>query len=242
MTDSVKKGLRFVFVGVLLFAVSLGLALAVDQAISLVTLRVVSASSGPEGTDLMKVGLWLGNDLLLLGVVTALLFYLVFVRSGRLLPVIITAAVIFVALNLFSGRHLLPQLLVTPTPAALAEQYVLALSHNDLEAALRLTDQSEQCDALVAEQFRAHRERLIQSVGHHSAQPNIRAVTVKSLTTFYEKPVPQGFVLLPPVPKQLVTVVAETESARTLWLNLRMSYQPIVGRRYVCGEEIDAEA
>jgi hypothetical protein len=61
-----------------------------------------------------------------------------------------------------------------------------------------------------------------------------------SIRTFYDKPVPQGFVIMQPVPKNQTTIMAETEDDGVVWLSLKMSYKPFLGTRYICGQYIDS--
>lgn len=63
--------------------------------------------------------------------------------------------------------------------------------------------------------------------------------SVRNLTTFYEKPVSPAFVLMQPVPQQIATVAVALENDRTMWLNLKMSYRPFLGTRYLCGENVN---
>jgi hypothetical protein len=170
--------------------------------------------------------------------VAAVLFILVFRHPRRLLPVSIASALVFVALNLFSGRHVLPQLLIWPSPAPLSERYVQALAANDVEAALRLTDRSPKCDALLAQVFQDDQARLKQILGDDGGKLDIRNTSVKRTMTFYDKPLPRGSGILQPVPQQLVTVMAETEKSSPIWLSLKMSYGPLLGTRYICGGEM----
>jgi hypothetical protein len=156
-----------------------------------------------------------------------------------LLPVSIIAPLLFVALNLYSGRHILPQLLVWPPPSSLTEQYVQALGSNDLEAILRLTDQSEACETIMAQVFQKHQAQLSQKVGNDRPETSFQNISVKSFRTFYDQPVSQRFVMMQPVPGQQVTFVAEMEDGQTIWLNLRMRYTPFWGTRYICGQAVD---
>jgi hypothetical protein len=41
-----------------------------------------------------------------------------------------------------------------------------------------------------------------------------------------------------PVPRQLATITAKTEKGSTIWLNLKMTYSPFLGTRYICGAEV----
>jgi len=146
----------------------------------------------------------------------------------------------FIGLNLFSGRHILPQLLVWPTPISLSERYVQALAADDLEAALQLTDGSDKCETVTVQAFEEDQARLKQRIGANMKEATIRDISIPSIKTFYDKPLPQGLVIVQPVPKQLATVMAKTENGETIWLSLKMSYSPFLGTRYICGKDIDS--
>ncbi len=242
MSQKYKTVLILVLTGLSILVISIFLTLAINQARSLISLYTASAapSSAIGASNLMRPSTRFGNDALILVSVAAVLFLLVVRRPGRLLPVSIIAALVFIALNLYSGRHVLPQLLVWPTPVSLSEQYMQALGSNDLAAALRLTDRSDGCETIMGQVFQDHRALLKQKVGADRPEAGIRDTSVKRIATFYDKPVPQGFVIMQPVPKQLATIMAETGNGGTIWLNLKLSYTPFLGTRYICGEDIDS--
>ena len=232
-----KNVLFWIITGIVLVLIATFLTLAIDQAVRLTRLYDASASPGPL-TDYSQLrGLSFGNDLLILAAVALILFVLVRGRPRRLLPVTIVAILVFVALNLFSGRHVLPGVLVWPSPVPLSERYVQALAANDVEAALRLTDRSPECEALMAEVFRDDQARLKRILGEDGETLDVRNASVMRFVTFYDKPLPQESGILQPVPQQLVTVMVETEKGSPIWLNLKMSYGPFFGTRYICGEE-----
>ena len=197
-------------------------------------------SSATGASNLLRPSTLFGNDALILVSVAAILFLIVFRRPRGLLPLSIIAVLIFVGLNLYSGRHVLPQLLIWPSPVSLSEQYVQALAADDLEAALRLTGGSDACKTRMKQAFQDHQARLTQRLGDGRRELGIQETSVKSLVTFYDKPVPQGFVLMQPVPKHLATIMAETENGGASWLSLKMSYKPFLGTRYICGKDIDS--
>lgn len=234
-----KTGLIWVLTGIYLLIIAVLLTLAIDQAYLLVSLYRISAAPGPV-TDFSGLGqLSFSSDLLIVAIAASILLLLVWRRLRRLLPITMIAILIFVALNLYSGRHVLPQLLIWPAPSSLSKQYVQALAANDLEAALHLTDESEVCETIMKQAFQKHQAQLKRRTNSAGLETNIQDISGKSFTTFYDKPVPQGFVLLQPVPSQLVTVMAEMENGQTIWLNLKMRYTPFWGTRYICGEDID---
>jgi len=242
MSRKYKAGLILVITGICVLIISAFLTLAVDQARILVSLYAASAAPSSAGGagNLLRPDMLFGDDALILFSVAAVLFLLVFRRPRRLLPVLIVAALVFVGLNLYSGRHILPQLLIQPSPVALSERYVQALAANDLDAALLLTDGSDACDETMAQVFQDHRALLKQSVGDPLPESSIRDISIASITTFYDKPLPEGFVTMQPVPKQLAIIRAKAESDRTIWLNLKMGYRPFLGTRYICGKDIDS--
>lgn len=228
--------------GLCILAVSALLTLAIGQARSLVSLYTVSVSP-PRAAgvrNLWKLNTSLSSDVVILAIVAALLFILVFRHPRRLGPVSIVAGMTFIGLNLFSGRHILPQLLVWPTPISLSERYVQALAADDLEAALQLTDGSDKCETVTVQAFEEDQARLKQRIGANMKEANIREISIPSIKTFYDKPLPQGLVIVQPVPKQLATVMAKTEIGETIWLSLKMSYSPFLGTRYICGKDIDS--
>jgi hypothetical protein len=232
---SYKTVLISVLISIYLLAISALLTLAIDQAILLTKLYGVSASPGPV-TDFSNLRrLSFSNELLILAILAVIIFVLVFRHPRRLLPLSITAVLLFVALNLYSGRHLLPQLLIWPTPGSLAEQYARALASDDLEAALRLTDGSEACEATMEQVIQTRRAELRQRLGDGQSETGIKNTSVKRITTFYEKPVPHGFVVMQPVPSQHVSTETEMENDKSIWLSLKMRYTHFFGTRYIAG-------
>lgn len=242
MGERLKAGLILVLTGISVLVITACLTLAVKQARILISLYAASAapSSATGVSNLLRPSTLFGNDALILVSVAAILFLIVFRRPRRLLPLSIISVLIFVGLNLYSGRHVLPQLLIWPSPVSLSEQYAQALAADDLEAALRLADGSDSCQRRVREAFQDHRARLTQRLGDERHVPDIRDTNVMSFATFYDKPVPQRTAIMQPVPQHLATIMAETENGRTIWLNLKMSYRPLLGTRYICGAGIDS--
>lgn len=238
---NIKTGLIVVLTGIYLLVVSALLTLALEQAIILIQLYRVSAapSAAADLDGLLRFRMSFGNDILIWTIITVVLFVLVFKYRRRLLPVSISAILLFVALNLYSGRHLLPQLLIWPTPNSLAEQYVQALAANDLTTVLRLSGPSDECQAKMTQVFQNHLTQLKQKVGTDQSEIDIRSVIGRNITTFYDKPVATGFMIMQPVPQQLVTIMVEMENHGSIWLNLKMSYSPFLGMRYICGQDID---
>jgi hypothetical protein len=218
------------------------LTLAVHQARILISLYSASAapSSATGASNLLRPSTLFGNDALIMVSVAAISFLIVFRRPCRILPLSIVAVLIFVGLNLYSGHHVLPQLLIWPSPVLLSEQYAQALAADDLEAALRLTDGSDECKIRAKKAFQDHRARLTQRLGDERNVLGIGNTDVKSFATFYDKPVPQRSAIVQPVPQHLATIMAETENGGIVWLNLKMSYRPFLGTRYICGAGIDS--
>jgi hypothetical protein len=235
MARSLKTGLVYVLIGLFLLLVALCLTLAIDQAIRLISLYQVSSHAG--GPDLLRLRQGLGNDVLPWVVVAAVLFLVVFTRPGRLLPVSVVAALVFLVLNLFSGRHVLPEAWVPPSAVSLSERYVQALAANDEDAALRLTDGSDECVMLTTQVFRDDQALLRRRLGDDWPESGIGDISVIRFTTFYDQPLPRGLVIPQPVPQQLASIMAETGGGDTFWVSLKMSYTPFLGTRYICGEE-----
>lgn len=242
MSRKYRAGLVLALTGIGILVVSALLTLAIGQARNLVSLYTVSVSP-PRATgvrNLWRLNTSLSSDVLILAIIAALLIILVIRRPRRLGPVSIVAGLAFIGLNLFSGRHILPQLLVWPSPVSLSEQYVRALAADDVETALWLTDGSDKCKRVTVQAFQEDRSRLKKTIGDNLTEANIEDIFVASIRTFYEKPLPQGFVIMQPAPKQLATVMTKTENGKTIWLNLKMSHSPFLGTRYICGGEIDS--
>ncbi len=234
-----KTGLILILTGIYLLVVSAFLTLAISQTILLTRFYRVSASPAPatEVYNLSRISF--SNEVLILLIIAVILFLLVRRRPRRLLPVSIIAALVFITLNLYSGRHVLPQLLIWPTPISLSEQYIQALGSNDLEAALRLTDQSDTGETIMAQVFQKHQAQLSQKLGNDRSETSFQNISGQRFRTFYEQPVPQRFVMMQPVPNHLVTIGAKMENGKTIWLNLKMRYTPFLGTRYICGQDMD---
>jgi|GEM_PF-2777892 len=240
MARKYKTGLILILTGLYLLVMSAFLTLAIRQAIRLISLFQVSGSSPPTTVvrNLQRLSLNLPNDALITAIVAVILFILVFRYPRRLFLISISATLIFITLNLFSGRHVLPQILVWPTPITLSEQYIHALASNDLETALGLTNRSDECDKIMVQVFRDHQALLKQRLGDDEPETIIQNILVEKITTFYDKPVPKGLVIMQPVPSQLATIMVEPENDGTIWLTLKMKYKPFLGTRYICGQVI----
>ena len=219
MKQKLKKGTEYVLMGGFLLVVSALLLLAVSH---------VGRFYRPLRTPLLeRLGL-LGIALVLLAL-AALLFAVVFRHPRRLLAVSFLGILAFVVLNLVSGRHVLPEMLIWPSPRTLSERYVQALAAGDLEAALQLTHPSHECHQTMTRQFLDQRAQLAERLGDGWPESGFRHSTVKRITYFYDNHIPQ----------QLVHIRVETEAGETDWLTLRMRYQPLMGARYICGTGID---
>jgi len=238
MRQKSKSVFVLILTGLWLLIVSAFLTLAINQARQLTNLYAASAAPPPAigASNLLRPGG--GNDGLILVGVAAVLFLLVFRRPRRLLFVSVGAVLVFFVLNLASGRHVLPQLLIWPSPVSLSERYVQAVALDDLGAVLRLTDRSVRCETVMRQLFQDHRRQWGQQVGLSQPASVKDTVSVERISTFYEKPVTQRILFMQPAPHQLATIGTRLENGRTVWLNLKMSYRPFVGRRYLCGDEI----
>jgi hypothetical protein len=239
MRQKLKRVLVFILAGLWLLTVSAFLTLAINQTRQLTRLYTVSAAPPPaidEAGNLLRPGG--ANDLLVLVVMAVVLFLLVFRRPRRLVIISIGAGLLFFVLNLYSGRHLLPQLLIWPSPVSLSEQYVQAVTLDDLETTLCLTDRSSRCETVMRQLFQDHRRQWGHQVDLNQPGSVIDTVSVERITTYYEKPVAPRVLFMQPPPHQLATLGARLENGRTVWLNLKMSYRPFFGRRYLCGDEM----
>ena len=98
-----------------------------------------------------------------------------------------------------------------PSPVPLSERYVQALAADDLEAAMRLTDRSPECEALMAEVYQGDRARVERLLGDDGGTLDVRDASVMRFVTFYDKPLAREAGVLQPVPQQLVTFMVETD-------------------------------
>jgi hypothetical protein len=213
--QKLKNGIKYVLMGGFLLVVSALLLLAVSQ---------VGHFYYPMQTPLLE-RLGLPGIALALLALAALLFAVVFRYPRRLLAVSLLGILAFVVLNLVSGRHVLPEMLIWPSPRTLSGRYVQALAAGDLEAVLQLTHPSHECHQIMAEQFLEQRAQLAERLGDGWSESDFRHSIAKRITFSYDDPVPQ----------QLVHI-----QVRTVWLTLRMRYKPLMGARYICGTGIDS--
>ena len=220
MKQKFKKGIKYVLMGSLLLAVSALLLLAVSH---------VGRFYRPMRTPLLE-RLGLPGIALALLALAAILFAVVFRHPRRLLAVSLLGILAFVVLNLVSGRHVLPEMLIWPSPRTLSERYVQALAADDLEAALQLTHPSHECHQIMTQQFLAQQAQLAERLGDGWSESGFRHSTEKGITISYDDHMPQ----------QLVHIQVETEAGRTVGLTLRMRYQRLMGARYICGTGIDS--
>jgi hypothetical protein len=179
---------------------------------------------------LERLGL-LGIALVLLAL-AAILFALVFRHPRRLLAVFILGILAFVVLNLVSGRHVLPEWLVRPSPQTLTERYVQALAAGDLEAALQLTHPSHECHQIMTQKFLDDRARLEGRLGDGWSESGLRYSIAKPPATLHDDQMSQ----------QVVHIQVETEAGQTVGLALRMRYKPLRGARFICGMGVPAGA
>jgi hypothetical protein len=243
MSGKLKTGLRFVLTGAWLLFLSALLMLAIDQAITLGNLYAASILPGPAA-DLStlagpRIEFWVYA--LAAFIVASVLFVVVWRHSRRLLLASALMLLAFAGLNLYSGRHVLPQVLVWPWPPALLEEYTQALVSDNLEAALRLTDRSHDCTQATMQAFSEHQTQLRQRLGTDWQEKGVRSSPHRSIMTYYEKPVPTGDILQP-VPTHLFRLLVRTERGKLAWLvGLKSSYKPFLGGRYICGQGMDPE-
>jgi hypothetical protein len=247
MVGKLKKGFVYLLIAGWFLLLSALLMLAIDQALTLSHLYAASISAGPASDPSTvtgpRVGFWVYP---LAAVVLASLPLLVARRHlRRLLLASALMLLAFAGLNLYSGRHLLPQLLAWPWPwpwpSALLQEYAQALAADDLEAALRLTDGSDQCRQAVTEVFSDHQSQLRQKLGADWQEAGLHASPHRSIMTYYEEPVPSRGILQP-VPTQLVRLLVRRERGNLAWLvGLKVRYKPFLGARYFCGQGLDPE-
>jgi hypothetical protein len=214
------NGTKYVLMAAFLLVISALLLLAANH---------VGRFYRPMRTPLLEQLGLLGIALVLLAL-AAILFAVVFRHPRRLLAVALLGIMAFVALNLVSGRHVLPQMLIWPSPRALSERYVQALAADDLEAALQLTYPSHECHQIMPQQFLEQQAQLAQRLGDGWSESGFRHSSAKRITIFHDDHMPQ----------HLVHIQVETEAGRTVWLTLRMRHKPLMGARYICGTGIDS--
>jgi hypothetical protein len=243
MKERLKMGLVYILAGGWLLFLSALLMLAIDQAMTLSHLYATSISPGPASDLNALAGPRIDFRVYALAaaIVASVLFVVVRRQPRRVLLPSALMLLAFATLNLYSGRHLLPQVLVWPWPSALLEEYTQALAADDLEAALRLTDGSEDCTEAVIEAFSEHQSQLRQTLGAEWQEIGVRSSPFWSITTYYEKPVPRNGILQP-VPTQLVRLLVRKERGELTWLvGLKVRYKPFLGARYICGQGMDPE-
>lgn len=243
MIGKLKTGLKYALIVIWFLFLSALLMLAIDQALTLRSLYAASISPGPASDPSALAGpridLWIYA--LAAAILASVLFAVVRRHRRRFLPASVLLLLAFAALNLYSGRHLLPQVLVPPLPSALLEEYTQALAADDLEAALRLTDRSQGCTQAMKEAFSEHQAQLRERLGADWQQAGLHSSPHRSIMTYYEKPVPTGG-FLQPVPTQLVRLLVRTEGGKLAWLvGHKLHYKPFLGARYLCGQGMDPE-
>jgi hypothetical protein len=243
MIGKLKVGLVYVLTGVWLLFLSALLMLAIDQDLTLSRLYAASTSPGPASDLSALAGPRLDFWVYPLAAVTvaAVLFAVVRRHPRRLLLASAIMLLTFAALNLYSGRHLVPQVLVWPRPSALLEKYAQALAAEDLEAALSLTDGSRDCTQAMMQAYSEHQSLILQRLGAGWQEAGVYSSPSREVTTYYEKPVPRK-VILQPVPTQLFRFMVRTERGKLAWLvGLKVRYKPFLGARYICGQGMDPE-
>ncbi len=242
MTEKLKTVLAYALIGLWFLFLSALLMLAIDQAMRLTRLYAVSISPGPA-SDLSalagpRIGFWVYP--LAAVIVASVLFVVVRRHPRRLLLASVLMLLAFAALNLYSGRHVLPQVLVWPRPAVILEKYTQALAADDLEAALRLTDRSHDCTQATMQAFSEHQAQLHKRLGADWQEEGVSSSPHWSVMTYYEKPVPMGGILQP-VPSQQFRLQVRTERGKLAWIGLKLRYKPFLGARYICGQGMDPE-
>ena len=172
MKQKLKMGIKYVLMGGFLLVISALLLLAVSH---------VGRFYHPMRTPVLeRLGL-AGIALALLALASSL-FAVVFRHPRRLLAVSLLGLLAFVVLNLVSGRHVLPEMLIWPSPRTLSERYVQALAADDLEAALQLTHPSHECHQIMTQQFLDQRAQLTGRFGYGWSEYDFRHSTAKRIT------------------------------------------------------------
>jgi hypothetical protein len=105
-------------------------------------------------------------------------------------------------------------------------------------AALDLSEQSVACLAATAAAFEDHKALLQQQLGATGDAAQLENVTVRSATWFYERPVPERYLFMLPVPSQLYAVAARFDGDRTVVFDLKTRHQPYFGPRHLCGQDM----
>jgi hypothetical protein len=218
--QKLKVGIKYLLMGGFVLVVSALLLLAVSH---------LGRFYRPMQAPLLE-RLGIPGIALVLLTLAAILFAVVFRHPRRLLAVSLLGILALLVLNLVSGRHALPEMLIWPSPQTLSERYVQALAADDLEAALQLTHPSHECHQIMTQQFLDQRAQLTGRLGDGWSESGLRHSTAKRITAAYDDHMPQ----------QLVQIQVETEAGRKVWLTLRMRYRPLMGARYICGTGIDA--
>jgi len=243
MNKKLKMGLVYILTGGWLLFLSALLMLAIDQALTLNRLYAASTSPSPS-SDLSalagpRIALWVYP--LAAVIVASVLFVVVRRYPRQIWPASLLVILVFVALNLYSGRHLVPQSLVWPRPSALLEKYTQALAADDLEAALRLTDRSHNCTQALIQAYSEHQSLIRQGLGTGWQEAGVHSSLSRDVMTYYEGHVPRKGILLP-IPTQLVRFMVRTERGELVWLvGLKLRYKPFLGARYICGQGKDPE-
>jgi hypothetical protein len=244
MIGKLKKGFVYLLIGGWFLLLSALLMLAIQQALRLSHLYAASISSGPASDLNALAGPRIGIQAYALtaAIVASVLLVVVRRHPRRLLLASALMIVAFATLNLYSGRHLLPQVLVWPWPPALLERYTQALAADDLQAALSLTDGSQDCTQAVTLAYIEHQALLEQRLGADWKDEGVYSSPHRSILTYYEEPLPSRGILQP-VPTQLVRLlVRRNERSELAWLvGLKVRYQPFLGVRYICGQGMDPE-
>ena len=242
MAGKLGRGLGYLLMGGYLLALSALLVLALHQAMGLVGLHNawVALPLARSLSSQWWAGIGAGGYALGMAGIAVSLFILVYRHPRRLLSVTLIIVLTVAGLNLYSARHALPQALIWPNPRSLSDQYLQALADEDLEAALRLTDGSDACASTMSQVFQEDQHLLEERLGTGWQDKGLPEASVRSIATFFAPWPPEEVAVLQPVPQQLARIMVRSEDGKTVWLSLRMSHGPFLGRRYVCGKGMDS--
>jgi hypothetical protein len=242
MAGKLGRGVGYLLIGGYLLLLSAILVLALHQAMGLVGLHSGWAAL-PLARSLSSqwwAGIGAGGYALGMVGIATILFILVLRRPRRLLLVTLVIILAVAGLDLYSARHVLPQVLIWPSPLSLSDQYLQALADEDPEAALRLTDRSDACTAIMTQVFQEDHNLLEERLGTGWQDNGLPKASVRSIATYFAPWPPEEVTVLQPVPQQLARIMVRTEDDKTAWLSLRMSHGPFLGRRYICGAGMDS--
>lgn len=214
--------------------VSIGLAIAIGNALRLFSLRREAPEAGVTTFSGFRPGI--PAEFLIGLVLVILLFLAVHHQPQRILPLSLMAIVTFFAFNLFAGRHVLPVDLIPPRVSRLSTAYAQAVSRADQPAALALSGPSNNCQEKTRAMFAAHRESLESALGPGVELADFE-LDMGRVETFSGPSPPDALGMTRPISQQRVAITMASEGQDLLTMTLRFVYAPGFGRRAICGSE-----